>query len=280
MKNIIKFTVCFSLLIFLGVGGIGCSTRPKGDPLEVIKNYYENVKNNKSDESYELLANENKAQFEKDDFAKLHNLKMQSAPLKETKIEKTNEYKDKDINGTKYKNVVEFNVTETLHDAYDDKDVNNQYKRYVVSEDGNWKLCSSDEKTDIKEDIAKEMARVSGMYIDGRGQTKDLNKAASILTEAVSIKTEYAQTYYILGTTLSKLGRYDESINNIQEFLNKTNDDKGKSDAYNVLGVDYEVKKDYSKAKENYNKAIELDNNNQYAKTNLERVNNLSKLGF
>lgn len=273
MKKYKLFSSVFLVLIFILVG---CS--PKGDPSQALNSYYENIKNKKSEDSYEILSKVSKENIGKDDFTKWHNLQMQTYELKEVTIKKLDEYKNKELDGIKYKNAIEFNVTENIHDNYNDKDINQDYKRYVVNEDGVWTVYK--EKTDIKKDIAESMTKLAQMYYDGKGKNEDLNNAASILNEALTISKDYPHSSYLLGTTLSKLGRYDESITNIQEYLNKINDDKEKSNAYNVLGVDYEFKKDYVKAKEYYNQAIELDSNNQYAKTNLERTNKLIKLGL
>ena len=277
MKNImLKPILCLILILTLGGTVIGCvASAPKGDPTEVLNDYYDSIKNNNIENAYELLSEVNKTNWQKNDFIKLYQYTVQISPLKDFQVEKINEYKDKDIDGVKYKNVVEFKVTETVHTAFDDKDVNSQYKQYVVNDNGNWKVYR--EQKNIKESIAESMNYVAKMYYDGKGEVKDLDKAALILNEAIKVSPDYSLTYYMLGVTLLDLKRYDESISNIQKCLEKADNDSDKSDAYNILGNNYSKKKDYAKAKEYYNKAIQLNDNNQYAKTNLENLNKTTK---
>ncbi|WP_315081232.1 tetratricopeptide repeat protein [uncultured Clostridium sp.] len=272
-----KKHIILSILLVVGsVLLIGCA--PKGEPSEVLNSFYECIKNNDSENSYELLSTKNKEDIEKDDFIKWENYHMETCVLKDAKVEKVKEYKEKELDGEKYKNVVEFNVKQNLHDNYNNKDLTEEYTRYVVNDNNEWKVYK--EKTDIKRDIAESMTNLAGMYYDGAGKNKDINQAATLLNEAINISKDVPQSYYLLGTSLTQLERYDEAIENIQIFLNKDIDNSEKSNAYNVLGVNYQGKKDYSKAVECYNKAIEMDANNQYAKTNLQRVNTLIALGI
>lgn len=275
VKNkILKRILCLTFILALGGIVIGCSssTKPNGDPSEVLKNYNDNIKNNNVEQSYELLSDADKSNWSKDDYLKLYQYNNQVYPLKDFKIEKGNEYTNKDVDGVQYKNAVQFKVIETIHDVYSNKDINNEDVEYVVEENGVWKICR--QQANIKENIVKAMNGLARIYSTGKGQDKDLNKAVSILNEAVTIDADYSGSYYLLGAASLELQKYDESISYIQEELNKTdNNDKEKSNAYNILGMDYQHKKDYDKAKESYNQAIQLDGTNQNAKTNLERVN-------
>lgn len=266
MKNIIKI----SALIIFSFIFIGCV--PKEDPSIIINSYYDNVKNSSYEAIFNTLSAASQKQCSKDDFINWQTTQNEVTKLKDVKITKKNENKNMELDGTTYKNVVEFEITETLHYNYDDKDDNLTYSRYVVNDNGEWKVYR--DNADVKERLLSAMNSLASMYQDGKGKDKNLNEAATILNDAIQKDSEYQWTYYNLGRVYLELGRLDESLNMVNTFLNKDIDDQSKSDAYNVLGVIYENKFDYAQSKENYQKAIELNPNNQYARTNLERVKN------
>lgn len=260
--NKILLLLLFTLILSL----IGCA--PKGEPKEVLNKYYENIKEGNVQEAYDLLSEESKKNFKKEDFIKWEGIQQKTFIFKEVKIEKKNEYKDKELDGIKFKNVVEFKISEKVHDVKENKEDTLNYRRHVVNDNGKWKIYRG--KEDGKEKIANALNGLAWVYIEDKNP--DLNKAAALLNDALKEKKDYINTYYSLANTYVRLERYDEAINNINVYLSKEKDSSNKSDGYNILGIAYEGKDKYDKAKENYLKAIELNSNNQYAKTNLERV--------
>lgn len=271
MKKIISIalTICLSIFIL-----IGCA--PKDDPSIVLNNYYDNIKSGSPELAYNDLADVSKKNFDKDDFIKWQRNEAEVMAFKSTDIKESNKYKNKILDGNSYKNAVEFDITENEHDNYNNKDTSIKYKRYVVNDNGKWKVYR--EKEDGKDLLADSMNKLAWMYIDGKGKDKDMNKAAIILNEAIKAVPEYTGTYYTLAYTYCKLERFDESILSANKYIEKTTDDEAKSDAYNILGLSYEGKKDYTNASKYYNQSIKLDSNNQYAKSNLVRVNKLVEL--
>ncbi|MGE5626672.1 MAG: tetratricopeptide repeat protein [Solirubrobacterales bacterium] len=268
MKKKLSALLAIIMLVMLA----GCSSAPKGDPSQVISSYYEKVKNGDAEGAYDLLAEASKKSFTKDEFKIWQSLQTEVNPLKSYKVEKISEKKDAELEGVKYKNVVEFNITETDFSAYDNKEVNLNYKRNVVNDNGVWKVYR--EKEDGKKAIADDYNSLAYLYIEGKGgKTKDLNKAATILNDGIKISQDYAQIYYTLASVYDDLGRYDEALNSINTYISKETDNKGKSDGYNVLGSIYIGKHDLNDAKAAYSKALELNPDNQYAKTNLSKLN-------
>jgi tetratricopeptide (TPR) repeat protein len=255
--------------IFIGIFTfmlVGCA--PKGDPSQVMKDYYQNIKDGNIEGAYDKLSEASKKNFSKEDFIKWQSVSKETSQLKDFKVEKSNEYKDKELDGLKFKNVVEFNITEKIQDLADNKEDSNNYKRNVVNDNGTWKVYR--DKENGKEIVAKALNHLAYMYSEGKGKSKDSNQAAMLLNESLKYNKELAGTYYSLGYVYSDLGRYDESISVLNTYLSKEKDNIKKSDGYNILGNNYVRKNDLSKAKESYNKALELNPNNQYAKTNLK----------
>ncbi|MBI6875168.1 tetratricopeptide repeat protein [Clostridium aciditolerans] len=255
--------------IFIGIFTfmlVGCA--PKGDPSQVMKDYYQNIKDGNIEGAYDKLSEASKKNFSKEDFIKWQSVSKETSQLKDFKVEKSNEYKDKELDGLKFKNVVEFNITEKLQDLFENKENSSNYKRNVVNDNGTWKVYRG--KENGKEKVADALNNLAIMYLQGKGKTKDLNQAAILLNEALKYDKECTNAYFSLGVVYSDLGRYDESINLINTFISKEKDNNRKSLGYNALGNNYLGKNDKNKAKEFYNKALELDPNNQYAKTNLQ----------
>lgn len=263
-----KKILCYILISIFTFMLVGCA--PKGDPSQVMNDYYQNIKDGNAEGAYDKLSEASKKNFSKEDFIKWQSASKEVSALKETKVEKSNEYKDKELDGIKYKNVVEFNITEKNQNLSENKEDTLNYKRNVVNDNGTWKVYR--EKENGKEVVARGLISLARMYSQGKGKSQDLNQAATILNEALKYDKESGSTYYSLAIVYCDLGRYDESISSINTFLAKQKDNVKKSDGYNVLGNAYLAKNDLTNAREFYKKALELDPNNQYAKTNLESI--------
>lgn len=266
MKKLLYIFMVLTIIITLSA----CETKPKGDPAQALNDYYQDIKDSNLEGAYGLLATETTKNFPKEDYVTWQKYNKETETLKSVKVENSNEYKNKEIDGTTYKNAVEFNVTETGQDLFNDKEVTRNYKRYVVNDNGSWKVYR--EKADSKELIAKVMVDLANMYSEGKGKPKDLNQAATILNNALQYSENLPQVYYYLGRTYLDLTRYDEALDAINKCISKASDDTGKSSAYTVLGSIYVYKHQFGDAKNAYNKALELNPNNQYAKTNLQNL--------
>ncbi|MDU1232645.1 MULTISPECIES: tetratricopeptide repeat protein [unclassified Clostridium] len=278
MKRTSKYLIILLTMFIICSFFMGC--KPKGDPNEVISSYYDNIKSEKFDDAYEVLASINQSQWAKEDYEEIEKYQMEFNPMKDYSLDKIAQYNEKDIDGVNFKNVVEYNVTEKIHNNYSDKDIDNEYTRYVVDDGGEWKVYKS-EMDDPQQKLSEAIFWVALLYEDGKGgKDQDLNKAATLLNDSVTKESVYEGAYYEFGVVLCKLQRFDESISNINSYLECIDDDKSKSNAFNVLGLDYEGKEEYSKAKDYFNEAIQLDDNNQYAKTNLQQLEQLLKLGI
>lgn len=265
--NKVSLILGFTFIILLSF--IGCA--PKGDPSQVLNSYYQNIKDGDIEGAYDKLSEASKKNFSKEDFIKWQDVQKQIYVLKESKVDKANEFKEKELDGIKFKNVVEFSVVEKTHNVYENKEDTLSYERYVVNDNGSWKIYRGEENG--KEIVAEALNILACLYIDGKGnKPKDLNQAAIILNEALKYSKDNVGVNYALARTYGELKRFDEAIEPANKYIEKSSDNNQKSDGYNLLGVIYESKNNFNKSIECYNKAIQLNPNNQYAKTNLERA--------
>ncbi|ENK0558481.1 hypothetical protein AB2T19_003300 [Clostridium botulinum] len=185
MKKIFnKISLLFVLILsFTLIALVGCA--PKEDPQEVLNTYYQSIKDGKSEEAYETLCEQSKKDFTEEDFTKWRNTEKEVCELKETKIEKVNEFKGS-LENIEFKNIVEFNATEKAKDLYENKEVEQKHKMYVVNDNGKWKIYLN--KKLIKQLTSNDLTQLARMYMYGTGnKTKDLNKAISLLEEAIKL---------------------------------------------------------------------------------------------
>lgn len=268
-KRFNKVSLFLGLIFIISLSFTGCA--PKGDPNQILNGYYQDIKDGNIEGAYDKLSEASKKNFSKEDFIKWQDIQKQVYVLKESKIDKASESKEKELDGIKFKNVVEFNVVEKTQNLYEDKEDTLNYKRNVVNDNGSWKIYRG--KENGKELVAGTLNSLAWMYIEGKGnKSKDLNQAAIILNEALTYSKDNVGVNYTLARTYAELERYDEAIKHANICIEKTSDNNQKSDAYNVLGVIYEAQNNFNKSIECYSKASQLNPNNQYAKTNLERV--------
>lgn len=173
------------IFLILGVSTVALLTgcKPKGDPAVPMTAYYQDIKDGNLEGAYAQLADATTKTLPKEDFLKWQNSMTPIQTLKSFTITKSTEYKNKAIDGTTFKNVVEFNVTEKAQDLYENKEVSINYTRDVVNENGVWKVYK--EKINIKDTVAKNIVSLAYMYIDGKGQTRDLNQALTVLNDGI-----------------------------------------------------------------------------------------------
>jgi len=85
--------------------------------------------------------------------------------------------------------------------------------------------------------------------------------------KALNVQSDYLPATFNLAICLGDLQRYDEAEQILQEVINK---DASIVESYNSLGFIYYKKGDFIKAKENFQKILELEPNNGKAKNSLE----------
>lgn len=246
---------------------IGC--KPKGDPKETLNAYYSAIKEGNVEEAYEKLCVKSKENFQKEDFIKWQQTMSEYALTNNVALEELNSFKEKTIDEIKFKNVVEFNVKENTKDLRTNKDVNiDDYTRYVIDDNGEWKVYRG--KENGKELVADSLSILADMYSKGEGgKTESINESIKILNEALKYDPNKYDIYYSLSTNYYLLNRYDDAKEAVNTFLEKATSDEEKSNAYNVQGLICEYTNEIDKAKDYFKQAIQLDSNNEHAKTNL-----------
>jgi len=270
-KNTIRNIVIACLLLAMGVGGYLYYARDSlfitGDPDQLMTAYYQNIKDANYENAYEMLSQVNKNTYSKEEFVLLEQLRYDDLmQLKDFKVMRVTDYKNKNIDGKKFLKVLEYDITQTLlinGDNNKEQTVTN--KGCVVSEDGILKIYR--EKEDIKSSISTAYVSLGYMYLSGEGIKKDLYTAAEYNRKALSYKGDNAEAYFQLGYVYNQLKNWDDSIKMYEQALaNAGEDNEFRSTTYTNMGVSYFFKLDRGAATECYKKAVELDPNNERAK--------------
>lgn len=253
------------LLLILSISLSGCA--PKGDPQQAITSYYQNVKDGNIDAAYNTLATEAKKATSKDDFSLYQNLQHELGQFKDFKISKVTDDKNNTLDGVTFKNITAFDVTEVEQTYYDNKEKTSTSRGYVVNDNGSWKMYRKITKSDISSDYVM----LGQMYADGKGKDKDLVKAVEYLKKAADSDSNSIIPLYALSSVYLDMRRFDDSITEAKLVIDKSKDDKQKSDVYNVLGLDYLAKNDTSNARQAFEQALKLNPDNEYAKNNMNK---------
>jgi tetratricopeptide (TPR) repeat protein len=257
-------------IIALLVSLTACSSQPKGDPQKIITQYLENIKNNDAVDSYALLSSYNKKNCTEEDFTRHYDLTNEILKIKDFKTVRKQTFTDTKLDDISFKNSIEFSVVKGYLDYATDKEKSETSYLYVVNDSGEWKIYES--QLDIKNLIANDYNNIGWMYEQGKGKDKDVNQAIIQYNEALSEDSSLYSVYYNLAVAYLDLEQYNEVVENAQLFIDKADDPSDKSDGYNLLGTGNKDLEDYDTAREDYNEALNLDPNNQYAKTNLDSL--------
>ncbi|WP_289139172.1 tetratricopeptide repeat protein [uncultured Brevibacillus sp.] len=251
-----RFTL--SLFVFVLIAAlVGCS--PKDDPKVVLNTYYTNVMNANYEDAYAILSEADRKASSKEDFVLFMNLNAEL--YKWNGIEIKNKEMDSDS--------LVFTVAEKLHNNSDDRDESVTYKRAVIKENDEWKIFVN---KNYGEEIPALQNSIGWMYIDGYiGPKRNGNEAAKWFHEALKRDASYYQAYYGLSLAYAMLGKYDDAMTVANKYISLSKEEREQSGGYNVIGLCYMSRKDLVKAKEAFQKAVELDPTNEYAITNLSR---------
>jgi tetratricopeptide (TPR) repeat protein len=268
--NISKMLLIFTAII---IALSGCA--PKGDPKEAVDSYYQYIVDGNYEMAYEQLSETNKKAYGKDNFVLYQRLLNEVNSLKGFTTAKISESKKESINGIEYRNVIEFTVSAKIYDYYNDKEITDGYSVKVINDNQNWRVLREPE-VDINTEISSVYVDIGYMYFNGKGnKTVDYNQAANYFNKALERNPDNALAYYALSGAYLDLNRFDDSIEKGRLCIEKSNNDEQKSDAYNVIGLAYANKGQIEDAKEAFRKALELNPNNEYAKTNLAKAEQL-----
>ena len=258
----------FLFLLFLAAG---CTAVPEKDPEEVLSRYYQLVQEEKLSEAYDLLSEMTREKISREDYIRAYELQGEMDSLLVAELDKIREGKEQKLEGRTYHYVAEFQVKETLklHTQGDQEKLMDPYTRYMVSENGQWKVFRGDE--DMESLLGSILIELAYHLITGEGLPQDLKRGESLLKEALE-EPDHGEAYYWLGYLSLEEGAYDKVQDYVADYLKDELEKEDQGDAWVLSGAAYEGQGNMEEARKSYEKALAADPGNQYAAERLQSL--------
>ncbi|WP_345788366.1 tetratricopeptide repeat protein [Desulfosporosinus metallidurans] len=122
--------------------------------------------------------------------------------------------------------------------------------------------------------MAKNHIIIGAMYIDGMGKDKDLSKGTEHFQKALEIDPTLIEAHYSLGTAYLANREWEQAIVEEEAYLTNSQDDEGRGEAYNIIGLAYQEMGDRAKAREAFEKAVQLNPESPFALNHLNELIN------
>ncbi|WP_131066080.1 tetratricopeptide repeat protein, partial [Clostridioides difficile] len=226
--------------------------------------------------AYNLLSKDSKENVSLEKFEEYQDTLFKLQTLKDYKLGEENKVEKYKYSNKEYTNLVKIKETDTIKYITENKEDTANFDRYFIIEDNEYKLLWH---KDFKRALSSNYVKIARSETE-KDEDKDYNKAAIDIKKAIEIDDKNPLAYYTQSYIYIELQRYDEALKSIDkylEYLDKNNEAYkiDASDAYNLRGVIFMSKSEFNKARESYNKALELNPDNEYAKTNLNDIKGL-----
>lgn len=252
-----------SLVLFLFVVILllsGCI--PKGNPKDAIDTYNKSVLDGDFVTAYDLLSGQDQDELSREEYEQLQKVNNEISKCMSLTATKVKEYD----NQFGYKYVTEYDVTEKWYSYSEEKEYTSTYKRYVVKDGSSWKVFN---EGDYKQSLSSAYIELGWMYLEGKGKAQNLVEAEKNLEKGLAFDSENDYGHYLLGKLYNQKKMYDKAIFHEQQALKISKEMDIQSKAYYELGMAYQGKGDLTKAKESFQKAVEIDPLNEEAKNKI-----------
>lgn len=266
MKYKLKIiSILISLLTLITL--TSCSNKPNGDPKSFLEGYLQDIKNRDYTSAYGKLCSVSQKDFTEEDYFLFQRLSVQVYETKSTTISNPVEAKNKSIKGTLYNLSIQYTLSDRLKNLYSLETETSTYTKNVVIENGKWRIYWGD--GDIKKAIGYDYYGLGLMYLYGNTKSQNYNEAIINLKNALKYDSTLNNAYFALGEAYHDVMRYEDSLAALNIFITTKTDDKILSDAYNIIGLDYEGQHLFSSAKSMFQVALQINPDNENAKTNM-----------
>jgi tetratricopeptide (TPR) repeat protein len=263
-------------LVLMVLGAASCSTKPKGDPLEAVRQQYSYWALGDYEKAYDLLAAPDRAIFSKEQYVEWRTLVALHTEYTFTSVAIEEELTEYYVGSTKYDHAVRVRVSVNGKSFETGLTTPDTYTAMVVSEERAWKVFRN-YTGGYGTSMANAFYNVGRMYMLGKGRDLELYEAANHFRQGVVADPTYPHNHFGLGYTYEQLDRFDEAVEAYEQCIEHCNELGTAADGVKVaalvnLGLICEWETmDWDKAIASYKAALKIDPDDEYAGAGLQR---------
>ena len=259
--------VLLSVLVIALVLLAGCGDKPSGEPKTIAEQYCQNLIDGNFEAAYNLMSSENKSQVTLEEFKDWQNTGNQLQKLISFNVIKEEQLDKYSFNGVEYPYAIKYTLSIKEENYITDKEDMMELEKIVVSQDKEWKLL---DENSFRYKYARIIDSLGCAYLNGDTFNKDINQAITCFLKAIEIDANYTYTYYDIACAYYDKEQFDKVLEYTNIGIEKEKDTELLSDLYNIAGNALEGQYKYDEAIKAYEKSLEINQNNVYAKDNLE----------
>ncbi len=238
---------------------------------QMILQYYQDFQAGDDESIYELLHPESREKLGKENImAWLEQLRetieLESYEIKDIQLKATIKIDENSI-----ADGISIQVAETNRDLYTSEILSNDIQFFLLRNDqGEYRIYFDQGR--VLSSMAKNHIIIGAMYIDGLGKEKDLTQGIEHLRKALELEPTLIEAHYSLGVAYLEKREWEQAIVEEETYLTNSQDDEGKGEAYNIIGLAYQEMGDRVKAREAFEQSVQLNPDSLFALSHLNEL--------
>lgn len=238
---------------------------------QITLQYYQDFQAGDDESIYELLHPESREKLGKENImAWLEQLRetieLESYEIKDIQLKATIKIDENSI-----ADGISIQVAETNRDLYTSEILSNDIQFFLLRNDqGEYRIYFDQGR--VLSSMAKNHIIIGAMYIDGLGKEKDLTQGIEHLRKALELEPTLIEAHYSLGVAYLEKREWEQAIVEEETYLTNSQDDEGKGEAYNIIGLAYQEMGDRVKAREAFEQSVQLNPDSLFALSHLNEL--------
>ncbi len=240
---------------------------------QMILRYYQDFQAGDDKSIYELLHPESREKLGKE------NIMAWMEQLRETIELESFEIKDIQLKDTirmgenSVADGISVQVSETNRDLYTSEILSSDIQYFLLrNAEGEYRIYFDQRR--VLSSMAKNHIIIGAMYIDGLGKGKDLTQGIEHFQKALEMEPTLIEAHYSLGAAYLAKREWEQAIVEEEAYLTNSQDDEGRGEAYNIIGLAYQEMGDRVKAREAFEQAVQLNPESLFALSHLNELIN------
>ena len=240
---------------------------------QVVLRYYEDFQSGDDESIYELLHPESRSKLGKENIMAWmeqfrETIELESFEIKDIQLKDTLRMGENSV-----VDAISVQVFETNRELYTSEILSSEIQYLLLRNvQGEYRIYFDQRR--VLSSMAKNHIIIGAMYIDGLGKDKDLTKGIEHFHKALEIDPTLIEAHYSLGAAYLANREWEQAIVEEEAYLTNSQDDEGRGEAYNIIGIAYQEMGDKAKAREVLEKAVQLNPESPFALDHLNELIN------